>query len=47
MYRYKTDATTGDVLPVIDGKNDHVIDALRYALNRQIRKRPENWVGHA
>jgi len=23
------------------------VDALRYALNRQIRKRPENWVGHA
>lgn len=31
-YAYKTDPRTGEVLPVIDGGNDHLIDALRYAV---------------
>ena len=30
-YSYKTDPLTGDVLPVLEDKNNHVIDALRYA----------------
>lgn len=30
-YRYKTDPLTGEVLPVLEDKNNHVIDALRYA----------------
>ena len=30
-YSYKTDSLTGDVLPILEDKNNHVIDALRYA----------------
>lgn len=30
-YSYKTDSLTGDVLPVLEDKDNHVIDALRYA----------------
>jgi len=32
LYAYKTDQHTGDILPVLDDKNNHFIDALRYAL---------------
>jgi phage terminase large subunit len=31
MYSYKTDPDTGAVLPILEDKNNHVIDALRYA----------------
>ena len=31
LYKYKTDALTGEVLPQLEDKNNHVIDALRYA----------------
>jgi len=31
-YQYKTDPRTGEVLPVIEDKNNHAIDALRYAV---------------
>lgn len=31
-YRYKLDMHTGDVLPELEDKNNHTIDALRYAL---------------
>lgn len=31
MYSYKVDKLTGEVLPVLDDKDNHVIDALRYA----------------
>lgn len=31
MYSYKTDPLTGAVLPVLGDKDNHVIDALRYA----------------
>jgi phage terminase large subunit len=30
-YRYKTDPLTGIVLPILEDKNNHCIDALRYA----------------
>ena len=30
-YAYKTDPRTGEILPVIEDKNNHLIDALRYA----------------
>lgn len=30
-YSYKTDTLTGDVLPVLEDKDNHLIDALRYA----------------
>jgi phage terminase large subunit len=32
VYAYKTDKLTGEVLPVLEDKKNHVIDALRYAL---------------
>ena len=32
LYAYKVDEHTGDILPVLDDKNNHTIDALRYAL---------------
>ena len=31
-YSYKLDPLTGEVLPVLEDKNNHVIDALRYAV---------------
>jgi phage terminase large subunit len=31
LYRYKTDSLTGQVMPVLDDKDNHTIDALRYA----------------
>lgn len=31
MYSYKTDPLTNEVLPILSDKNNHVIDALRYA----------------
>jgi len=36
-YSYKRDKTTGEVLPVIEDKHNHCIDALRYAL--ELRRR--------
>ena len=32
LYSYKVDALTGDILPVLEDRHNHVIDALRYAL---------------
>ena len=32
LYSYKVDEHTGDILPVLEDKNNHTIDALRYAL---------------
>ena len=31
LYSYKTDPLTGEVLPMLQDKNNHVIDAVRYA----------------
>jgi phage terminase large subunit len=31
LYSYKTDPLTSEVLPLLEDKNNHVIDALRYA----------------
>ena len=31
LYRYKSDPITGQVLPVLDDRDNHTIDALRYA----------------
>lgn len=31
LYKYKQDPMTGDVLPILEDKNNHCIDALRYA----------------
>ena len=44
MYSYKVDDLTGQVLPVLADKDNHVIDALRYAcegLRRTQKKRAE------
>ncbi len=30
LYSYKTDSHTGDILPVLEDRHNHVIDALRY-----------------
>lgn len=38
FYSYKQDKNTGDVLPVVLDKNNHYMDALRYALNPYIQK---------
>lgn len=32
LYAYKVDDHTGDILPYLEDKNNHTIDALRYAL---------------
>ena len=32
LYAYRTDALTGDILPVLEDRHNHVIDALRYGL---------------
>lgn len=40
LYSYKTDPLTGDVLPILADKDNHVIDALRYALEGARRARP-------
>lgn len=43
LYSFKTDPLTGKVLPVLDDKDNHVIDALRYACEgarRAARARP-------
>lgn len=37
MYSYKLDRLTGEPTPVLDDKNNHMIDALRYALERIMR----------
>ena len=31
LYSYKTDSLTGKILPILEDKQNHVIDALRYA----------------
>ena len=37
-YAYKTDPRTGEILPVVEDKNNHLIDALRYAVEGLHRK---------
>ena len=32
LFAYKVDPHTEDILPMLDDKNNHTIDALRYAL---------------
>lgn len=40
LYRYKTDPLTGVVMPILEDKNNHVIDALRYACEGVRRAKP-------
>lgn len=37
LYSYKKDKLTGDVLPILEDKHNHCIDALRYALEKTMR----------
>lgn len=37
-YAYKTDRHTGEILPVVEDKNNHLMDALRYAVEGLHRK---------
>lgn len=39
LYSYKTDRITGEVLPVIEDKNNHCWDAARYGLDGYIKGR--------
>jgi len=41
MYSYKTDPLTGVVMPVLEDKHNHVIDALRYSCEG-VRKAPQH-----
>jgi phage terminase large subunit len=38
LYSYKIDKRSGDILPIIVDKNNHYIDAIRYALYPLIKK---------
>lgn len=38
FYSYKQDRNTGEVLPIVLDKDNHYMDALRYALNPYIQK---------
>lgn len=57
LYSFKTDPLTGTVLPVLADKDNHVIDALRYACEgarrasavkrKQTTDKPKNAINHA
>ena len=40
LYSYKIHRQTGDILPDVEDKNNHSVDAIRYALQPMIRNRP-------
>lgn len=42
LYSYKTDRLSGDILPILVDAHNHVIDALRYALEPVMR--PTNFI---
>jgi phage terminase large subunit len=46
LFSYKTDQHTGEILPMLEDKNNHTIDALRYALEelRRTGYRPNDTV---
>jgi phage terminase large subunit len=39
-YSYKVHKQTGDILPDIEDKFNHYVDAIRYALNPLIQQKP-------
>lgn len=41
LYSYKTDPLTGQVVPILSDKDNHVIDSLRYACEGARRSRPQ------
>ena len=46
LYSYKTDQLTGKVLPVLEDKDNHVIDALRYACEGARREKASSKVAN-
>lgn len=44
LYSYKVDKRTGDVLPELMKKHDHVCDSIGYSLTPMIKRKIENWV---
>jgi phage terminase large subunit len=40
MYSYKRDPLTQDVLPVLEDRHNHCIDALRYACEGARKSKP-------
>lgn len=38
LYRYKRNSLTGDIMPIVEDKNNHRIDALRYSLGHLVKK---------
>ena len=38
LYRYKTNSLTGDVMPLLEDKHNHYIDALRYSMGSLVKK---------
>jgi phage terminase large subunit len=47
MYSYKTDPLTGLVLPILQDKNNHVIDAIRYACEGARRAKPRDVIDYS
>lgn len=45
LYSYKTDKRTGIILPEVDDKNNHCIDAIGYALTPIIKRKKKLTVG--
>ena len=43
LYKYKIDKRTGEILPVIEDANNHLWDALRYALDGYITRTGGGW----
>jgi len=44
LYSYKTEKRTGDILPALEDKNNHCIDAIGYGITTLIKKKIENFV---
>lgn len=47
LYSYRVDRRTGDVLPEIEDKHNHIMDAIRYALTPLIKPAPTMFIGRA
>lgn len=45
LYSFKTDPLTAEVLPILEDKQNHVVDALRYAAESLRRAKPKALVG--
>lgn len=41
LWKYKRDRLTGDILPILIDKNNHLMDALRYAIAPLIKRKPQ------